>query len=58
MHQASEMTLREPGAGLGWGYNVGDGCRVPRRGDDSAHERAILNELAIDAPDDELEGRG
>lgn len=29
-----------------------------RRGDDSAHARATLDELAIDALDDELEGRG
>jgi hypothetical protein len=29
-----------------------------RAGDDSAHARAILDELAIDALDDELEGRG
>jgi hypothetical protein len=29
-----------------------------RLGDDSAHARAMLDELAIDALDDELSGRG
>jgi hypothetical protein len=29
-----------------------------RAGDDSAHVRAVADELAIDALDDELEGRG
>jgi hypothetical protein len=34
-----------------------DALKLWRRGDDSAHARAILDELAIDALDDELEGR-